>query len=452
MRRTLLVILALEAVITGLWAGPPRSAEPASTLYVDPAPELAIDVNPALMVDPPRIVRPAMVVDMRVPRRGTTTDIAFEPTGPATAGVTDTITVDQAPDGAEAARIMACAGRADAEVRAHVASILRRRVRARPSSPGLNRFLTLGASATRAKEFLTGFAHPSRYDLAPQWEFLRSTIEYFAGPRSSFRRKDTAHSGTTAGNFIWAQRFCPDCPDRLKAAIAEHRPAFAVVMFGTNNVSWGGMPGLKRVFNRRIAAGFVDRWCRYVGCLQPWEIGEVTYETPKLRRKLTKYVKAIMAAKLKTFRVGYSRLLETLLDRRIVPLLTTIPPMPRKWLDEDTVYAINQEIHALGREYKLPVIDYWCALNPTVETADGTVRLDWSHPVMTNHKGIAPDRYHPQSDHAFEISDENLVYGYNARNVVTLLRLMEMRELGAEVRDSEINSRPAGPASGAAPK
>lgn len=363
---------------------------------------------------------------------------------PPTERLCDTIAQNARPAGSEKARIAACAGQMDDETRAHVARVMMRRI-AKRRVPGFDRFVVLGASASRAPEYLTGFGSPKTYSLTPDWEFLRGTIEHFdeRGRHSSFARKDATCSGTTAGNFLWRQSFCPDCPDRLQKELQKRRPAFALVMFGTNNVSWGGAKGLRRFFNRRIAAGWRDPWCRKGGCLPPWEPGETAYHHPGLETRLGDYVSTVLDAKVSTFRKVYSILVSQLLARDVVPLLSTIPPMPRKWLDEDTVYAINAEIRAIARKKKVPVMDLWCAMSPTTQDAAGRERLDWAHPIMSNNKGIGPDRYHPQKRAAFRVADENLIYGYNVRNVMTLLRLHELRELTAELEDKEAGSHRA---------
>ncbi len=338
----------------------------------------------------------------------------------------------------EKSRLVACAGHMNGATHHHVKEILQRRLtHSNSTKAGMNRFIVVGASASRAREFLTGFAYRDRYTLSATWKFLQPTIDWFSSrtsSRNSFARKRATVSGTTAGNWVWKQAFCLDCPEKLTSEIRSLSPAFALVMFGTNNVSWGGRPGYKGYFKKWIAAGFNDKRCRREGlCLPPYELGNVTYPDPRSERALPQYVHTVMHAKRRTFRIGYKALLESLLSRDIVPIISTIPPMPRRWLDEDTVVAMNEEIRSLASEYRIPMIDLWCALNPIDEHG----RQDWTHPIMANNKGIAGDRYHPQSRHAFHVADENLIYGYLVRNVLTLLRLGEMRDLALQLLHTE---------------
>lgn len=326
---------------------------------------------------------------------------------------------------AEQARMFGCAGALDPDTREHVLSILERRAERYPDNPGFDRFATVGASASRTMYFLTGFGR-GRYTLAPNWEFLRPTIEHFAASprRNSFLRKDASESSTGPGNWSHTLKRCPECPARLRRELAQLRPAFAVLMFGTNNAKWAVPRGGRRWFSTPISSGADDPRCAGGRCLPAWEPGDMRrpegMSTVLFRRVVSK-----MKNKRRHFRRVLDRLLRRLLDADIVPLLTTIPPLPRLWPEEDTVWALNEEVRALARKHNIPIIDFWCALSP--RTASGA--LDWSHPVLQNRKGLRRDYCHPQVKHAFDVADEHLIYGQNARNVLTLLRLAELRAL-----------------------
>jgi len=340
--------------------------------------------------------------------------------------------VDRLPAGAEQARVLAAAGSMSDRVRDHVVSLLRAR-RQTLKDPGLDRFMVLGASASRNMYFLTGFGR-GHGSLAPNWEFLRPAIDHFRGKgtRSSFVRKQATRSGTSPGSYVWESRICPDCSDRLDKEIAKHRPAFAIVMFGTNNAAWDSIRGSHRAYFRRVAAGYADEKCRKRSCLAPWQIGDNAMEDAEHVGQIPKDVEAHMAGKVRRFRRSYSKLIERLLRRQIVPLLTTAPPMPRWWLEENTVVILNDVVRELADKYRLPLIDYWQALHPTVVEA-GVERLDWRHPVMTHNKGMGSDRFHPNHKQAFHIADENLIYGYNVRNTLTLVRLLELVEVVSDL-------------------
>lgn len=341
----------------------------------------------------------------------------------------------QSPDvyapGEEKERIALCVPEMDQAVRERVASILVRRKRAQ-TDPGLNRFIAVGASATRNMYYLTGFGR-DQYTVSPDWGFLRRTIEHFSGSgkQRPFLNKRATVSGTSAGAWVYGGKRCKGCPAKLDAELDRMGAAFAVLMFGTNNVFWRFMKGHERHFMTRVADSFADPGCVHRTCLPPWAPGELIF--PKgATPNLMEWVRKTLETKRKRFRSGYVRLIERLIAKDVVPVLTTIPPMPRRWLDEDSVWVFNEEIRELAAIYSLPLVDLWCALNPLVMW-NGQVVNDWTHPVMTSGKGIADDRYHPSHHHAFDIADEHLVHGYNARNVLTLLRLHTLRDLVAEL-------------------
>ena len=140
-----------------------------------------------------------------------------------------------------------------------------------------------------------------------------------------------------------------------------------------------------------------------------------------------------MKDKRRHFRVIFKKLMNKLLRLQIVPVLTTLPPMPRFWPEEATIVALNDEIRKIAVEFQVPLIDTWCALNPMQYDSSGVPRPDWDHPVILNRKGLREDRVHPAVENAFDVSDANLVYGQNVRNVMTLIRLQELVDLSAEL-------------------
>ncbi len=361
----------------------------------------------------------------------------------------DRITVAQTPDvqpaGAEKQRLSACLAPFDDRRRARVGQLLASRLRTRPDAPGFDRFIAVGASASRNMYFLTGFGRKT-YSLAPDWAFLEPTIRWFSGTgrRRPFLYKGATVSGTSAGAWVYGGRICDGCEKRLRGEVAYLNAAYAVLMFGTNNVSMNPMPGYRKRFLTRIAAGPLDAGCRGRDCLPAWDpvLGYRERGRRDLRagpgralrsetsRALDAWVSSRIERKRKRFGDRYRKLVRRLTSMNVVPVLTTIPPMPRRWLDEDIVAALNAEVKAIADEQALPLIDLWCALTPL--TADG--RLDWAHPVVTGGKGIGVDRYHPRATHAFDVSDANLVHGYNARNTMTLLTLHRLKELVAQLR------------------
>ena len=74
----------------------------------------------------------------------------------------------------EKSRLVACAGQMNGTTHSHVKEILQRRLaHSNSMKAGMNRFIVVGASASRAREFLTGFAYRGRYTLSASWKFLQ---------------------------------------------------------------------------------------------------------------------------------------------------------------------------------------------------------------------------------------------------------------------------------------
>jgi len=89
----------------------------------------------------------------------------------------------------------------------------------------------------------------------------------------------------------------------------------------------------------------------------------------------------------------------------VVPVLSTFPGSPRSLPRSD---QFNQIIYSIAREYDLPIMNLWLALQalPDGGRQSGTVYLSLT----------------PQT-HVTHFTPENLQYGYTVRNLVTLQAL-----------------------------
>ncbi len=99
-------------------------------------------------------------------------------------------------------------------------------------------------------------------------------------------------------------------------------------------------------------------------------------------------------------------IIQTSLDRGIIPVLSTIPPIHRNWIG-NRVEIYNSLIVALAREYDIPLWDYWSALQGLPND------------------GLSSDGVHPSvpPDHAADFAPDYLRYGMTVRNLLALQAL-----------------------------
>ncbi|MCC6189232.1 MAG: LysM peptidoglycan-binding domain-containing protein [Anaerolineales bacterium] len=107
------------------------------------------------------------------------------------------------------------------------------------------------------------------------------------------------------------------------------------------------------------------------------------------------------------FDADLRRIFDATLERGILPVVSTIPPLHRAGL-EGRAEALNAVIVALAGEYELPLVDYYAAL------------------LALPNSGLAGDGVHPSwapAGHSADFTPEYLQYGMVARNLVTLQAL-----------------------------
>jgi hypothetical protein len=227
-------------------------------------------------------------------------------------------------------------------------------------------FAKLGDSITESGSFLHDVGH-GWHELGP-WTRLDPVIRYFSraranpeGESNSFARPSrAAEAGWTTTILLHGGE-----QSRLEEELRITRPAFAVLMIGTNDA----------------------------------ERSDVARYT----RELEEIVRRVLA-------------------RHVVLVLSTIPDQRSSPEAAALGLRLNEVIRRVAFEQHLPLVDYWAALQ-------GLPR-----------QGLDPDNVHPsiymgaRGDNAAAgvFTDGALLFGYNVRNLTTLLmleRLMQTLDL-----------------------
>ena len=220
-----------------------------------------------------------------------------------------------------------------------------------------NVFSKIGDSITANEVFLAPIGW-GRYDLH-QYTYLAPVIAYFsqtnARTANSFANTSlAAKGGWTAGQVInpdavFNPDLCRPNENPLECEFRVVKPSVGLIMIGTNDV-------------------------RYTSATQ-------------------------YAAELR-------QILQTSLNRGIIPVISTIPPMHHDWA-VGRVEAINAIIVSLAREYDVPLWDYWSALQSLS-----------NDPLSSD--GIHPSGY---TNRAADFSQDGLRTGYTVRNLLALQAL-----------------------------
>lgn len=262
----------------------------------------------------------------------------------------------------------AAPARAQSSIHSPMTSALVARLRAviASSHGATNSFIKVGDSNTANPSFLSCFA--GRDVELGAHAALETTRSFF-----SARRLDSLHgsfdrtSMAAASGWITRQALA-GAPSPLVREIAVATPAFAVVMLGTNDNRANGMEA---------------------------------------------FVEAL------------PRVVEGLLTRGVVPLLSTIPPRADAPAMRARVPEYNRVIRALAESRQIPLVDLYAALLPLPKhglVADGIhLASAWSHGV-------------PQPCH---LTPDALQHGMNMRNLVVLQALDRARRFVVEGESPE---------------
>lgn len=223
-------------------------------------------------------------------------------------------------------------------------------------------FSKVGDCMSETQYFMVPFSTDD-YDLG-DYQALAATIGYFSA--TPVRDEFTAFSAPSlaaASGFnsasvldgIWSDPTVCDLDESPLAC--EYRlsnPAFSVIMFGTNDLFF-------------ISEADFDYYMRQI-------------------------------------------VLETI-ESNIVPILSTFPT---RLEDPEKSVFYNQIIVGIARDYDLPLINLWSAVEPLDNRG-----ID---PIDPTHLSI------PESGSTGILDDENLAYGYTTRNLITLQALASLRQ------------------------
>lgn len=209
-------------------------------------------------------------------------------------------------------------------------------------------------------------------DCARVNSFSRNSAATLAGKPSSWPL-----TPGSAANPVCGTRETP-----LACEIRLTRPGYAVILFGTNDVALGN------------ALGFdpLGSYIRNVG-----------------------------------------RLIAATRARGVVPIVSTIPPLPTNPKAESMVEELNAGLYRLAAVRRLPVVNLWRAL---VDLPNGGISADGVHPSL--YRGpqcIAtcdPETCAPTCESA-NFSAAGLQFGWDARNLITLLTLRRVSRVADRV-------------------
>jgi len=222
-----------------------------------------------------------------------------------------------------------------------------------------------------------------------------STVSFFSSTRvpssygatttsSPFEREpQTARVGESS---MWL----PEEPARVEQEIGELHPQYALIMFGTNDLSFGG--------TEDVSGDEVKFW------LYPQRMMDVG---------------------------------DLFRSRGVVPVLSTIPPRDGTRIPL-LVSTYNAIVRGLAEARQIPLVDYHRELMMISDPAHG-VSGDGTHPNV----------YSPNWSLPCDFTAAGLEYGYNTRNKVLMEGLVRLREVFEQDRaslDSAIGEAPLVPA------
>jgi hypothetical protein len=220
-----------------------------------------------------------------------------------------------------------------------------------------DRFMKVGDSITASSAFLYCFAG-ANVELGAH-AALQATLDVYRGASvlgtTSFDRdSNVVQSGRTA---FWAM---DGQPSPLVLEMDAVHPAVGVVMFGTNDIGWYGSDHLATL---------------------DWYHGYMF------------------------------DLVDAMLARGIIPILSTIPPRDDDSTLDAWVPTFNATIRAFAQGRQIPLVDLHRELLP-----------------LAAH-GLSGDGIHPNASGggACVLSADGLTYGYNVRNLITLEALDRVR-------------------------
>lgn len=227
-----------------------------------------------------------------------------------------------------------------------------------------NVFMKVGDSITASAYYLGCFEGDVNAR-APSWEFnvildgrteLADAIFHFRsaliGRDSPFERTSRAAKVGATADWPLAGRTPP-----LETELAGTNAQFATVMFGTNDLGEGGAPDVP------------------------------------LEMKLVPYARHLLA------------LIDWMLVRGVVPVMSTIPPRDDQPEYRGLALVMNAVVRAIAQGRQVPLVDYHQAMVPLLDLGLGG---DGVHPSLESYNT------------GCHFDAEGLGWGYNTRNLVML--------------------------------
>jgi hypothetical protein len=216
-------------------------------------------------------------------------------------------------------------------------------------------FSKVGDCMTADLNLFLGRFGTKNYNLR-EFSYLQPLVDYYSQfpPRddaqNSFRMQsyatETGFNASSVEDPVWLSgKVCPRGDTPLSCEYRLSKPAIAIIMFGTNDI--GALSPVQFDYFLRL----------------------VTFDT---------------------------------IDRGIIPLLSTFPGYPGR---EERANLINQIIIQIGRDYDVPVLNLYLALEPLPDHGRNpkSMYLSWVPNRLTS-----------------DFTEGNLKYGHTMRNLVTL--------------------------------
>lgn len=125
----------------------------------------------------------------------------------------------------------------------------------------------------------------------------------------------------------------------------------------------------------------------------------------------------LASSNLETYTMNLTRIVTIMEDYGTVPVVSTIPDRPEDARFVPLVTSFNAAIRSLASTRNLPLVDYWQSLQ---DLPNHGISDDGIHPSIYRDMGDAQGR---------QLTATALRYGYNMRNLTTLLMFERLRSL-----------------------
>jgi hypothetical protein len=215
-------------------------------------------------------------------------------------------------------------------------------------------FALAGDNSIRQEGFLKPFGEEPPYQLDGNSEFLRGTINAYASTGSF----NAAH--VAVGNNLYASTLRNNSPAECNGEVVFH-------------------------------------------CELTQTSGSIVVISIGLRD-------ALDGTNINAFRNDFAWIVQSALDRQVIPVVMTIYPRPG---NEDRIKQFNEVIIEVANERGVPVINIWRLMNDI--TANGGVALDGNNPAVGGGAGDVLT------------GDTIFTFGENARNHLLLTVLSDIR-------------------------